>query len=115
MQQVSQSDRLIPTFRKHVQCFSDEDKLRDALVFMDGHDFSQVVVRKSGRVALLTAEGITAWLAQKVAKRSYKIVDALISEVLRVEPTGTFAVRGPNDTVADAMEALTGTTGHAAS
>jgi hypothetical protein len=106
-QEVLEPKPLIPTFAAQIRCFSLTDNLHKALGFMRGHDFSQIVVRRSdGRLGMLTVEGITWWLADNAGAKQNPVNAATIGDLIALEPPGGFMIMGPDKTIFDAADAF---------
>lgn len=63
---------VIQHFRRDLREFSEDDLISEVLAYTSSHDFSQVVVREEGRLALLSSNTIHRWLA---AQSSVGLVD----------------------------------------
>jgi transcriptional regulator with XRE-family HTH domain len=97
-----QSTPLLPTYRSAIWCPDASTLLAAALAEMRGRDYSQLVVRDGGRLALLTAEGITGWLASQSEGGAVDLAAACISDALPFEAEGNSVVLAGNRTVEEA-------------
>lgn len=97
---------LIPTFQKDIFCFSPDEPLLTALRYMRDHDFSQVVVRKNDHLSLLTAEGVTRWLAQQAEAEEISVSEAIIAEANACESCSGYTIMSGSQTIYDAHEAF---------
>jgi len=104
VQDIMHPKRLIPTFQKEVRCFSMLDPLVTALKYMAEGDFSQAVVRKEGRLHLLTAEGIGRWLERHANEGT--VAGAAIKDTLRYEVPNNFMTMGQDCSVHEARQAF---------
>jgi hypothetical protein len=50
---------------KPVKVFQETDTLLAALIDMKANDYSQIVIRRTGRLGLVTPEGITHWILRE--------------------------------------------------
>ena len=57
---VMSPPRLNPTFQQAVQCFAPDDPAIQALAFMHGHDYSQVVIQAANGLQVLTVRASPA-------------------------------------------------------
>ena len=103
---TSAEPKAIPTFQKEVRCFSSRELLRNTLRYMRDHEFSQVVVRRRGNIALLSNEGIVKWLTALLADGKDHIATRTVGEVIPFEKTDTFAVVGPDAPVSKVRAAF---------
>ena len=99
---------LIPAFSAQVRPFSTGQKLLDALRYMGENDFSQIIVRESGKLRLLTVEGIAHWVERQTDDPIIDVSDATVNEALRFEGSGGFRIMKRSDTVYEARETFTG-------
>jgi len=95
--------RVFPTFRRTIRPFGADEPLTKALRFMAEHEFSQVVVRDDGRLAVLSSEGVTRWLAA-LADDTVPMASTTIGDVLEFEPEGTFALLPRSATIDEARD-----------
>lgn len=98
--------RLLPTFRRSVQVFSTGERLVEALKYMRDHDYSQVVVRDSDGLALLTVEGVARWLEQQADAESIGIAEATVGDAFAHEVPDTFTLMSGERTLFEAQEAF---------
>jgi len=104
---VIEPPRLIPTFARHVRCFSPSDTLSAALGFMREHDFSQVVVKGvDGKLGMITVEGIAWRLADGISGTLPPADAAAIGEIVALEPPGAFRVMDARKNIFDAVDAF---------
>lgn len=59
---------------------------------MRDHDYSQLIVRDQGTLALLTTEGIARWLEQQTEVEIINVVDARVGRALAYELADSFVV-----------------------
>lgn len=59
--------QVIQHFRRDLREFSGDDLISEVLAYTSSHDFSQVVVREEGRLALLSSNTIHRWLADQAS------------------------------------------------
>lgn len=95
--------RVFPTFRRRIRPLDAGEALGKALRFMAEHDYSQVVVRHDRRLAVLSSEGITRWLAAHTDDR-LPLASTTIADVLEHEPDGTFAFLPRSATIEEARD-----------
>jgi hypothetical protein len=107
----SNEPKAIPTFQKDVRVFETVEKLREALRYMEAHEFTQVVVRRRGKIELLSTEGVVKWLTTALPAGRGRISSPSIAEVMPFEKRGTFAVMKPSDPVSAVHAALRGDAG----
>ncbi|HXF50606.1 MAG TPA: hypothetical protein VNM43_02855 [Dehalococcoidia bacterium] len=98
--------RLIPMFQKEIHCFSPRQPLAQALNYMRDHDFSQVVVRKRRRLALLTAEGVATWLERQADKDIVSLARATVGQALACDDERRMRIMSGNHTLYDAQDAF---------
>ncbi len=98
--------QLIPAFRKELQIFSTEQPLIQALTYMRKNDFSQVIVRRNGKLGLLTAEGIAKWLEEKATDDIISIQESTVGDSLLLELQDSFVLMRRTQTVDEAREAF---------
>jgi predicted transcriptional regulator len=91
---------LIPTFLQTIWCFSPGESLATALRYMRDEDFSQVVAQREGKLCLLSAEGITRWLADQ--NEPVDLDGVTVGDVLPYDPPDGFRVLGAAETVESA-------------
>ena len=85
---VMSPPRLIPTFQRAVRCFAPDDPVVQALAFMHGHDYSQVVIQAANGLQVLTVGGIAGWLGQKADGDCVRLEEATLSQVVACERWG---------------------------
>ncbi len=98
--------QLIPAFRKELQIFSTEQPLIQALTYMRKNDFSQVIVRRNGKLGLLTAEGIAKLLEEKATDDIISIQESTVGDSLLLELQDSFVLMRRTQTVDEAREAF---------
>lgn len=107
--QVTSPPRVIPLFGKSVREFAPEDELGKTLDFMKENDFSQVVVRASGRLTLLTSDGLAEWLRNETAHgRPGNPGRATVQDALGYERPDAVEFVHPDTSVYDVRELFTG-------
>lgn len=72
--------------------FLETDPLRSALEEMKAKDYSQVAVRESGRLRLLTTDGITCWLESKFEEELLLLDQVTIADALAFEKSNRFRI-----------------------
>ncbi len=105
-QNILSPEPLLPTFQKDVRCFMPTELLGTTLGYMRTNDYSQVVVRSSEKLTLLTLEGIARWLAQSSEDDHVLLSKCAIADVLKSEHEGGFGLMGRNHSVYDAKDAF---------
>ena len=98
--------KLIPTFKSSLRVFSPEDKLSDILRHMKDNDFSQVIVKTTDSISLVTTEGIAQWLTPQIDEDLVSILDTTLSDILPHEIPDSFMVMDANKTVDHARAAF---------
>lgn len=96
--QVIKPKRL-DSFTRQLRCFSVDEQLVAGLRYMRDHDYSQVLVRENGAIALLTTEGVARWLEQQTEQDLISIGDALVGHALAHELAGSFVVMRRDETL----------------
>lgn len=97
----------LEAFSRKLRCFSKDEPLVAGLRYMRDHDYSQVVVRDSGAIALLTTEGIARWLEQQTEQDIISIVDARVGDALAHEVADSFIVMSRDEMIDSAHAAFT--------
>lgn len=93
--------RVIRHFQRELREFSAEDPITEVLAYTSANDFSQVVVRVNGQLALLSSNTIHRWLA---AQASEGLVDleVTVRDVLSHREKGCDEIHfAPRDTTVD--------------
>jgi predicted transcriptional regulator len=80
----------IPKSPTPVREFGPDDALIVALRYMAEHEFSQIAVRSSKDIELLTAIDISEWLATKIEGDIIQLSDHAISEAIQKEGPSKF-------------------------
>lgn len=104
VERVLSPELLIPTFQSQVRTFQPDEDLLGALRYMGENDFSQVVVRESGKLRLLTVEGIARWVERQTDDPIIDVSDTALDEALTYEAPGGSRILKRKDTVYDARE-----------
>jgi hypothetical protein len=74
---------------------------------MKAHDYSQIVLRRAGRLSLVSPEGITNWaLRESDSIGLLEPATASIGDVGANEPKGSCRFMGPDQTVDEARAAF---------
>jgi len=97
-------DRVYPAFRRQVRVFAPRDPLDRALRHMAENEYSQVVVRADGHIALLSSEGIARWLTAHARDGALAVSEASVADVLSYEPDGSFALLARSATIDEARD-----------
>jgi CBS domain-containing protein len=98
--------RLTPTFAREVHVFELTNPLSKALAYMERRDYSQVVVRHPEGLRLLTAEGISRWLAGQAQDEPLVLDRVVIADVLPFGTPKAGLLMPRNSTVDEAREAF---------
>ncbi len=96
VEQIISPPKLIPTFQKDIRVFQLTEPLVSALKYMKEKDFSQVVLKTDGGLALLTAEGIANWLEQRADEDIISLRDPTIADPFAFEAAGGFLIMSRN-------------------
>jgi hypothetical protein len=106
VEDVIQPEHLIPRFQRTIKLFGPDDPLTEAIGYMHGNNFSQVVVfgRENDPFDLLTAEGISRWLGSKIQDDIISVREARVGDALQHEPDDTYAVMARYKTLHDAQD-----------
>jgi CBS domain-containing protein len=105
IEKVTNPRRAYEISSKNPQVFGEDHELPDVLIFMKERQYSQVVVRKSGKIRLLSSVGVTRWLEQKVPDSILELNGVTLSEVLEHEPRGSYGVTA-RTTLADEVREM---------
>ncbi|MGA7732836.1 MAG: hypothetical protein WCD37_16390 [Chloroflexia bacterium] len=110
VEDIIRPERLIPRFQRNIKLFGRNDPLAEAIQYMHGNNFSQVVVFGAAGDAfeLLTAEGISRWLGSKIQDDIISVREARIGDALEHEPDDTYAVMSRDKTLHDAQDLFAG-------
>lgn len=98
--------KLMPTFKSNLRIFNPEDRLPVVLKYMKENDFSQIVIKKEGKISLITTEGIAQWLTHQIDDDIISISETTLSNVLPHEIPDSFMHMHANKTVDHAREAF---------
>jgi hypothetical protein len=93
--------------KKPIRVFEEADTLLAALTDMKAHDYSQIVIRRTGRLGLVTPEGITQWILRE--SDSVGLLEpaaASIGEVSAHEPKSSCRFMKPDQTIDEARAAF---------
>ncbi len=71
-------------------------------------DFSQVIIRESGKLRLLMAGGIARWVERRTEDPIIDASDTTVTEALKCEVSGRFRIMRRRPTVNDARETFIG-------
>jgi hypothetical protein len=75
---------------KPVTVFEETDTLLAALTDMEENDYSQIVIRRSGRLGLVSPEGVTQWiLRESISVGLLEPATASLGDVSKHEPTAS--------------------------
>jgi hypothetical protein len=92
---------------KPVRVFEETETLLAALTDMKENDYSQIVIRRTGKLGLITPEGITQWILQE--SNSIGLLEpstASIRDVGEHEPKASCRFMRPEQTVDEARAAF---------
>ena len=92
---------------KPIKVFEETDVLLAALIDMKRNDYSQIVIRRSGKLGLVSPEGITQWILQE--SNSIGLLEpstASIRDVGEHEPKASCRFMRPEQTVDEARAAF---------
>jgi hypothetical protein len=113
VEQVVRPRRVIPLFATQLRVFIPEELLQEVLEYMHHGGFTQVVARDQGALRLVTAAGITRWLAaqlEAVDGRStapcVELGSAIVADVLRLEKPEALALLPAKATLEEAVDAF---------
>ncbi len=101
--------RVIQHFKCSIREFSEADAIGAVLRYTAEHDFSQVAVRRAGRLELLSANTLQRWLAHHAAAAIIEL-DVTVADVLQYREPGATEIRfAPREcTLTDAQAAFAG-------
>ena|SRR2546425_3441635 len=106
MNTTTREPQAISTFQKDVRCFDSKELIKEALRYMSDHEFSQIVVRRNGKIELLSTEGIVKWLTAVLVARKERIHSRPIGEVVPFEKIKTFTIIKSNAPVTEVRAAF---------
>jgi hypothetical protein len=101
LSKVRSSKRTLELFFKPVREFSLNDPLTEALRYMDQADFSQIAVRASSLLRILTAIDVSVWLASKIKVDLISLGDHTLGELLTEDASPNFTILPRTATIAD--------------
>jgi CBS domain-containing protein len=89
-----------------IRSYRKNDLLTSALKDMADNDYSQVIVRTSDGLALVTVEGVTRWLAQWADQGKVTLTGVELRDVLELEHEDNLLVMSTDQTVREAVDAF---------
>jgi hypothetical protein len=101
---IAHPERVYPAFRRQLKLFDSRDPFDRALRHMAENDYSQVIVRAGGHIAVLSSEGITHWLAAGSGADAPAVANSTVGDVLAYEPDGSFALLARSATIDEARD-----------
>lgn len=99
---VTKPPMVYPRFARKIHEFESSNHLSRALEYMKTNDYSQILVRCSGVIKMLSVEGISAWMRNKVEDDLISLQETVIEDALQFEPENGYKLIKKNASLLDA-------------
>lgn len=101
---ITSPPAVFPRFQRDVRVFKESDPLMEAVEDLWREDYSQVIVRRNGKMTLLSYAGITRWMGKDVRDKTIDLDGVTVGRALEFEKQGGIAFLPRHATIFDARE-----------
>lgn len=106
VEKVTAPPLVFPLYQRDVRVFKETDPLFEAVEDLWREGYSQVIVRQSKAMTLLSYSGIARWMGQAIDGTTIDLASATVGRALAFEEEGGIEFLGRTATVYDARELI---------